>query len=110
LQRTFSLDQRRRTPVVAVKVQKVEVLRMNTLTPAQLAWLHKNQDYSPISKPRSDVRYRDVGTLHGDGTFEPCTWSRPGSLLRNPVKLRPDGISIGVGVKMASAPFPGWPD
>jgi hypothetical protein len=48
--------------------------------------------------------------LHGDGTFEPVTWSRPGSLLRNPVKLRPEGISIGVGIKIASAPFRGWPD
>jgi hypothetical protein len=42
--------------------------------------------------------------------FEPCTWSRAGSLLRNPDKLRPDGMSIGVGIKIANAPFPGWSD
>ncbi|HEY6988877.1 MAG TPA: hypothetical protein VH369_10860 [Bryobacteraceae bacterium] len=82
---------------------------MNNLTPAQLAWLRKHAEYSPICKPRPGVNYHDVGTLHGDGTFEPCTWSRPGSFLRNPVKPRPDGMSIGVGIKMASAPFPGWP-
>ena len=29
-----------------------------------------------------------------------------GSLLRNPIKLRPDGLSIGVGVKLADIPVP----
>jgi hypothetical protein len=27
----------------------------------------------------------------------------------NPNKLRPDGMSIGVGINMASAPFPDGP-
>jgi hypothetical protein len=43
------------------------------------------------------------GTLHGGGTFGPL------GPPMNPIKVRPDGMSIGVGVKMASAPFPGWP-
>jgi hypothetical protein len=70
------------------------------LTKAQMAWLRKHAEYSPICKPRPGVHYRDVGTLHGDGTFEPIMWPRPGSLLSNPIKLRPDGMSIGVGIKM----------
>jgi hypothetical protein len=47
------------------------------------------------------VRFEQVGTLHGDGTFEPL---RPPI---NPIKVRRDGMSIGVGIKMASSSFPG---
>jgi hypothetical protein len=39
-----------------------------------------------------------VGTLHGHGAFEPTQPARPGSLLRTVVKLRLDGMSIGVGI------------
>jgi hypothetical protein len=28
----------------------------------------------------------------------------------NPIKFRPDGMSIGIGIQMASAPFPGSSD
>jgi hypothetical protein len=79
---------------------------MNNLTPAQMLWLRRHPNYSPIGRPRPGAQYHDVGTLHGDGTFEPATWSKPGSLLRNPIKLRPDGLSIGVGVKLADIPVP----
>jgi hypothetical protein len=73
-----------------------------------MAWLRRHPGYSPICKPTTPgARYLKVGTLHGDGAFEPVTWSKPGSLLAEPIKLRLDGMSIGVGIKMASAPFPG---
>jgi hypothetical protein len=42
-----------------------------------------------------------AGTLHGDGTLDPL------GPPMNPIKLRHDGMSIGVGIKMASKPFPG---
>ena len=80
---------------------------MSNLTPAQMAWLNKHPEYSPIGRPRPGVRLHQPGTLHGDGTFEPVTPVRPGVLLKNPIKLRPDGMSIGVGIKMAGKPFPG---
>jgi hypothetical protein len=50
-------------------------------------------------RPRPDVRFERCGTLHCDGIS-----SGP---PMNPIKLRPDGMSIGVGIKMASKPFPG---
>jgi len=56
---------------------------------------------SPIGRPpppRPGIHYEQVGTLHGDGTFEPTVPAQPGSLLRTVVKLRPDGMSIGVGI------------
>jgi hypothetical protein len=65
------------------------------LTPAQLAWVRKHPEYSPIGKPRPGTRFEGVGTLHGDGTFEPAVPVRPGSLLMTVVKLWP---SIGVGI------------
>jgi hypothetical protein len=71
-----------------------------------MAWLHKHQEYSTIGRPRPGSRFIDVGTLHGDGAFEAAKPSRPGSLLMQAIKLRPDGMSIGVGVRMAR-PFPG---
>jgi hypothetical protein len=37
----------------------------------------------------------------GNETFEPL------GPPMNPIKLRPDGMSIRVGIKMASEPFPG---
>jgi hypothetical protein len=80
---------------------------MNNLTPAQLAWFRRHPNYSPISRPRPGTHYQGVGTLHGDGTFEAAKPSRPGSLLMQAIKLRPDGMSIGVGVRMADMPFPG---
>jgi hypothetical protein len=71
------------------------------LTKAQMAWLQRHPEYSPIGRPVPGVRYHQAGTLHGDGTFEPL------GPPTNPIKLRPDGMSIGVGIKMASSPFPG---
>ena len=68
------------------------------LTPAQLAWLVKHPEYSPIGQPRPGTRFEGVGTLHGDGRFEPTQPARPGSLLKTVVKLRPDGMSIGTGI------------
>lgn len=44
---------------------------MNNLTLAQMAWLRKHPKYSPIGRPRPGVRFHQVGTLHGGGTFEP---------------------------------------
>ena len=67
---------------------------MNNLTPARTAWLRKHPEYSPIGRPRPGVRFHQVGTLHGDGTVP----AQPGSLLRTVAKLRPDGMSIGVGI------------
>ena len=67
-------------------------------TPAQISWLHKHPDYSPIGRPRPGIHYEQVGTLHGDGMFERTVPVQPGSLLRTVVKLRPDGMSIGVGI------------
>ena len=75
-----------------------------------MAWLRKHPKYSPIGRPSPGVRFHQVGTLHGDGTFEPTVPDKPGSLLRTVIKLRPDAMSIGVGIKMAIAPFPRRPD
>jgi hypothetical protein len=58
----------------------------------------RHPEYSPIGRPRPGTHFEGVGTLHGDGTFEPTVPARPGSLLRTVVKLRPDGMSIGVGI------------
>jgi len=69
---------------------------MNNLTLAQMAWLRKHPKYSPIGGPRPGVRFHQIGTLHADGTSEPL--GPPTNLI----KLRPDGMSIGAGIKMAS--------
>ena len=71
---------------------------MNNLTPAQMSWFRKHPEYSPIGRPRPGTRFEGVGTLHRDGTFEPTVPSRSGFLFRTVVKLRPDGMSIGVGI------------
>jgi hypothetical protein len=80
---------------------------MSNLTPAQMAWLRKHAEYSPIGRPRPGTRFDRVGILHGEGTFESAKPSRPGFLLMQAIKLRPDGMSIGVGVRMVDMPFPG---
>jgi hypothetical protein len=54
-------------------------------------------------QPRPGVRFEQAGILHGDGTFEPL------GAPMNHSNLRPDGMSIGVGIKVASAASPGWP-
>ena len=69
---------------------------MDNLTLAQMAWLRKHPKYSPIGGPRPGVRFHQVGTLHADGTSEPL--GPPTNLI----KLRPDGMSIGAGIRMAS--------
>jgi hypothetical protein len=73
---------------------------INNLTLAQIGMGAKHPEYSPIGRPRPGVRIHKAGTLHGDGTFEPL-----GPPI-NPIKLRPDGMSIGVEIKMASSSFP----
>jgi hypothetical protein len=47
------------------------------------------------------ARFEGVVTLYGD-----CTFELLGTPI-NPIKVRPDGMSIGVGMKMASKSFPG---
>jgi hypothetical protein len=39
--------------------------------------------------------------------IEPFALVRRGALLKNPIELRPEGISIGAEIEMASKPFPG---
>ena len=41
---------------------------------------------TPIGKPRPGTRFEGVGTLHGDGMFEPTVPVQPGSLLAEPLK------------------------
>jgi hypothetical protein len=41
------------------------------LSNAQREWLRRHPIYSPIGRPRPSAHYDQVGTLHGDGTFEP---------------------------------------
>jgi hypothetical protein len=45
------------------------------------------------------VGFDQAGTLHGQGTFEPL------GPAMNPIKLRPDGMSIGFGMKRRT---PAW--
>jgi hypothetical protein len=61
------------------------------LTPEQIRWFHKNQEYECLGRPRPDVRFERCGTLHGNGTFEPLQ-----HLVA--VKLRSDRKSVLVGV------------
>jgi hypothetical protein len=67
-------------------------------TVAQMAWLRRHPAYMLVGPPRPGVRFVSCGTLHGDGTFEPFR-KRPGSLLMEPVTLRPDGMCKLVGIQ-----------
>jgi hypothetical protein len=69
---------------------------MNNLTLAQMAWLRKHPKYSPHRRAPSRGSFHQVGSLHADGTSEPL--GPPTNLI----KLRPDGMSIGAGIRMAS--------
>ena len=57
------------------------------------AGLHKHPDYSPVGRPRPGIHYEQVGTLHGDGTFEPTVPVQPGSLLRTVVRAEREHCS-----------------
>jgi hypothetical protein len=69
---------------------------VSNLTPAQMAGLRKHPDYSPIGRSRPGIHYEQVGTLHGDVRAHDARAVR--LLLMTVVKLRSDGMSIGVGI------------
>jgi hypothetical protein len=71
---------------------------IENLTPAQLALLVKHRNTPRSANPDRGHGSKASAPLHGDGTFEPTVPVQSGSLLRTVVKLRPDGMSIRVGI------------
>ena len=64
---------------------------MNNLTLAQMAWLRKHPEYSPIGRPRPGVRFNQVGTFAR-------RWHVRAVATSGGRKLRSDCKSVLVGV------------